>query len=705
MAETGRTDRGGGHLDVRDLRDFSWLKLPDQERVRGELRMARARGMTMAVAAVVGIFAGIAAGLFAHAIRFAQILFFRGNEVLADLFSVGRRDWAAQFWQNLEHARWHFEFAGLSALGLAFAFVLDWLRPRLPARFSRLEASRVRSIVIAGSFGLALYYPLLLLATFNETFQIREGGMVALALAAPLWTRLFAPVIGAIAASVLVRYVSPESGGHGVVEVIEAVHSKKPLRGRVAVWKSLAAGLVIGSGGSAGREGPVVHLGGAVASRLCRVLGLPRRDTTLLLACGAGAGIAASFNAPLAGAMFALEIVLGDFGAQRFAPIVLACVTATATSHALLGDIAELSPITWSLRHGWEIFAFLVLGIVAGFVGILYVRSLHFAEELFAGKKSGSLSALLGRLNIIQRAALGALCVGLLGLVSPRVLGTGLETMNASLAGQLMLGTLLASLGLKFIATACTLGSGSPGGSFFPAVFLGAMLGGAFGHVIDQLAPGSGAAAYAAVGMGAVVAGATVAPLTGAMMVFELTSSSQIILPLLVSCGAAAAIVHWRLGGSLYALGARRRGVRLPVSGSALADLDVSQALQPALSVPFDLPRAELLKLVMSSGPGSHPVVDASGRGIGLLIPREARRALLDPALSATATARDLMQQSDITCGPDEDLDEALQRLTQAGVSEALVTDRPSGRPLGVISREGILDTWRKSAAPAPLHA
>jgi H+/Cl- antiporter ClcA len=243
--------------------------------VRGALRMARARarGMTMAVAAVVGIFTGIAAGLFAHAIRFVQILFFRGNEVLADLFGVGRRDWAAQFYAEPRARALALRIRGLSALGLTF--VLDWLRPRLPARFSRLEASRVRAIVIAGSFGLALYYPLLLLATFSETFQIREGGMVALALAAPLWMRLFAPVIGAIAASLLVRYVSLESGGHGGVEVIEAVHSKKPLRGRVTVWKSLAAGLVIGLGGSAGRDGTVVHLGGAVASRWCRVSDFP----------------------------------------------------------------------------------------------------------------------------------------------------------------------------------------------------------------------------------------------------------------------------------------------------------------------------------------------------------------------------------------------------------------------------------------------
>ncbi len=268
----------------------------------------------MAVAAVVGIYAGVAAGLFAHAIRFAQILLFRGDEVMLALFGSGRAAWLHLFAVNLRHARWHLEFALLAALGMAFVFALRVLQPRIAARLpmprqlALLDAQRVRAIVLAGAFGLILYYPLLVLSTFNDTFQSRDGGLLALAIGAHAWVRVLAPMLGALAAGLLVRYVSPESGGHGVVEVIEAVHGRKPLRGRVAVWKSLAAGLVLGSGGSAGREGPVVHLGGAVASRLCRVLGLARHESTLLLACGAGAGIAASFNAPLAGAMFALEM-------------------------------------------------------------------------------------------------------------------------------------------------------------------------------------------------------------------------------------------------------------------------------------------------------------------------------------------------------------------------------------------------------------
>ena len=294
-------------------------------------RVAWERALFLAVAAVIGIYAGIAAGLFSQSIRFAQILLFRGNEVAAALTGTQRSSWAAQFAAQLARAHWHVEFATSAALALAFAGAAEALAARklwMPG----FELHRIRSVALAGALGLALYYTLLLLTTFNGTFHETRGGLYAIAVQAPIWVRVLAPAFGALVAGLLVRYVSPESGGHGVVEVIEAIHGRgRELRGRIAVWKSLAAGLVIGSGGSAGKEGPVVHLGGAVAASLGRLLALPRREAAVLLACGAGAGIAASFQAPLAGAMFALEIVLADFSVSRFAPIVLSCVTATGT--------------------------------------------------------------------------------------------------------------------------------------------------------------------------------------------------------------------------------------------------------------------------------------------------------------------------------------------------------------------------------------
>ena len=642
------------------------------------------RALVMLIAAVVGLYGGIAAGLFAVSIRFVQLLLYRGREVAMTLFGPEREMWVRYFAERLTAARWHLEFAALAALILAAAVALDRIGGR---RLPLFEARRLRAVALAASLGLALYYPLVLLRTFNGTFHETEGGLYELLAQAPRWICVIGPALGALLAALLVRHVSPESGGHGVVEVIEAVHQRTPIKGRVALWKSLAAGLVIGSGGSAGREGPVVHLGGAVASSLSRFLELPRSETSILLAAGAGAGIAASFQAPLAGSLFALEIVLADFDVRRFAPVVLACVTATATSRALLGGGTELRMVSWNLSHPSEIAVYLVLGIVAGVCGLVYVKAVHGAEQ--------RIHAL--RLGPVSKAALGGFVVGMIGLVAPRVLGTGIESMNAALAGQLTFGALLLALVAKLVATSATLGSGSPGGSFFPAVFLGAMLGGAFGHVAHAVLPGivSGADAYAAVGMGAVVAGATLAPLTGVLMMFELTGSYQIVLPLLVACGMAAAVTQGALGGSIYTLGARRRGIRLSRGGPQLSDLSVAQALDAVDPLPADLPYAELVKVIGPTLHAAFPVV-ADGQGvIGLLSVREARRALLDPAVDKSSTARSFTRPAQ-SLQPDDDLGTAVQRLAEAGMPEALVVDA-TRRPLGIVTREGILEAWRRA--------
>ena len=662
-----------------------------------QLRFPWERALVMAVAAVVGLYAGIAAGLFAAAIRFVQLILFRGREVAGALFT---RDsgWSQVFRARAGESRWHLEFAALALLLLAAAAALQALgRVKVPL----FEARRLRAVALAGALGLALYYPLLLLRVFNATFQEREGGLYALLLAAPRWLWLACPALGAFLAALLVRYVSPESGGHGVVEVIEAVHLRdKPLKGRVALWKSLAAGLVIGSGGSAGREGPVVHLGGAVASSLGRFLELPRREISLLLACGAGAGIAASFQAPLAGSLFALEIVLGDFHVARFTPIVLACVTATATSRALLSGGSELRPVAWSLNHPSEIGVYVVLGLLAGLCGVLYGRLIHAGELLFAGKLR--FGARLGTLRPELKAGLGGLGVGLLALIAPRVEGTGIETMNAALAGQLAMGALFVALICKLLATACTLGSGSPGGSFFPAVFVGAMLGGAFGHLVQVLLPGiaSGADAYAAVGMGAVVAGATVAPLTGVLMMFELTGSYQIVLPLLVACGIAAAVVNGVQGGSIYTLAARRRGVRLSRGGPSLGDLSVAQALDRAPTVQATASLTALAALLQDGVTGheaaaaafaAFPVLDGE-RVLGLASARDLRSALLagDPAVTAAQLVKAAPQLL-----PDDDLDAASRELTSAGADAGLVLS--GGTVLGIVTQQGILAAWRRA--------
>jgi len=659
--------------------------------------------VVLTVAAVIGVYAGIAAGLFAQSIRFVQLVLFRSGE-LWKAFAAPGAAWRKLFEQRLLQAPWHLEFLATALVVLAAAFAVEKLSERRRIRVPLLQAQRLRAVGMAGSFGLVLYYPLLVLATFNGTFHEGESGLYGILLEAPRWKWILAPALGALAAGLLVRYVSPESGGHGVVEVIEGVHAGRweHLRGRVAIWKSLAAGLVIGSGGSAGREGPVVHLGGAVAASLGRLLSLPRAQIALLLACGGGAGIAASFHAPIAGSMFALEIILGDFSVSSFTPIVLASVTATVTASALGGAGNDLQFVQWTFGHPAEIVIYIVMGVVAGLCGIVYIRSVQGAGAFFAGHRNNALSRRLGRLRPEWRAALGGLCVGLLALAAPRVMGTGIESMNAALAGQLALHMLAIALVLKLLATACTLGSGSPGGSFFPAVFIGAMAGGAFGQLAHRLLPAVAvwASPYAAVGMGAVVAGVTTAPLTGVLMIFELTGSYQIVLPLLVSCGVAAALVQDRVGGSIYALAARARGIRLGAREPSLRDVSVGQALEQVAPIPEATPWEALVTIVANSTHSAFPVVSNTGKVVGLLSPRQVRSALHDPTLAGIAIAADLCRTDVPVLVPEDDLETALERLRQAGASEAVVVSRDGEPPklLGILTREGALEAWRSSS-------
>ncbi|MHB8420555.1 MAG: chloride channel protein [Myxococcales bacterium] len=512
-------------------------------------------------AVLVGVYAGLATGLLANFIGLFHLLFFRTHEFLA---APTQPSWRLALGTELRQSPWHFEYLAIAVAALLAARALSPLgETRTFRRVPIFQKQRLRLVASVLGFGLVLYYPVLFLAAFTRSFGEASGGLVAMLLQAPRLLRILVPAVGGLAAGVLVRFVAPDSAGHGVVEVMAAVAEGNRIPGRVALWKSMVAGLVIGSGGSCGREGPVVHMGAAVGNELGERLGLSRENISLLLACGGAAGIAASFNAPIAGAMFALEILLGAYSLKSFSPILLAAVTATTTARTLLGAQSEIVHVKYALRSPGEIGAYALLGLLCAVGGVAYARTLHRAEALFGGHDPSAIGRFLARFPPYARPMLGGLGTGLLGLFVPEVLGNGYETMNAALLEQLGFGLLAAALVAKLFASASTLGSGAPGGTFFPAVFLGAMLGGAFGSVLHGLLPNvtAGAGAYAAVGMGAFVAGATLAPLTGILMVFELTGNYQSVLPLMVACGLAATVVQWVLGGSIYTLKLRAHPV------------------------------------------------------------------------------------------------------------------------------------------------
>ncbi len=333
-------------------------------------------------------------------------------------------------------------------------------------------------------------------------------------------------LLGGLLVGPLVHFIAPEAKGHGVPEVMMAIATRGGrIRPIVVLAKALGSAVTIGSGGSVGREGPIVQIGSALGSSIGQVFKLSERRIVNLIASGAAAGIAATFNAPIAGVIFALEVILNDFGIRAFSTIVISAVTASAVSRALLGDFAAFVVPAYALHSPWELLLYLGLGVVAAGGALTFVKTLYFFEDKFDAWKFPP----------YLKPAIGGLFLGVMGFFIPQLFGTGFETIEQALTGKLALLFLAILVVGKILATSFTLGSGASGGVFAPALFIGAALGGAYGELAQILFPDMhvSSGAYAMVGMAAVFAGAARAPITGIIILFEMTRDYRIILPLM----------------------------------------------------------------------------------------------------------------------------------------------------------------------------
>jgi CIC family chloride channel protein len=275
-----------------------------------------------------------------------------------------------------------------------------------------------------------------------------------------------------------VWFFAREAKGHGVPEVMEAVALRGGfIRKRVAVVKALASAMCIASGGSVGREGPIVQIGSAIGSVFGQVLRVSADRMRTLVGCGAAAGIAATFNAPIAGVMFAMEIILGEFGVATFSPIVVSSVMATVISRAHLGNFPAFVVPEYSLVSLYEIPLYILLGILAGFVGAGFTTCLYKAEDLFRAVPVPDYA----------KAAMGGLVIGAVGIFIPHVFGVGYDAIELAIRGNMAFVLLLSLIFLKIFATSVTIGSGGSGGVFAPSLFIGAMTGGAFGCIAHYL--------------------------------------------------------------------------------------------------------------------------------------------------------------------------------------------------------------------------
>jgi len=527
---------------------------------------------------------------------------------------------------------------------------------------------------------------------------------------------IVAPVLGSLIAGPIIAFFSPEAKGHGVPEVMEAIALRGArIRPRVVVAKVAASAACIGSGGSAGREGPIVQVGAAFGSTLAQWLHFSESRTRNLVAAGAAAGIAATFNAPIAGVLFALEVILGEMALRDLSSVVLSAVMASTVARMFLGNRPAFSIPFYATRSPWEILIYLLLGVLGAAVGVAFIRVLYFTEDLFDHWNFPSWA----------KPAAGALLLGILGFVYPQVLGlgfvptdelrldvplhqnlphvfgSGFPVIEDALLGNLSLTLMVALVVLKLVATSLTLGAGNSGGVFAPALFMGAMTGGTFGWVVHKLLPtiAAGAGSYATVGMAAVFAAAARAPLTAIMIVFELTDDYRILLPLMAAVVVAVVVAERMEPESIYTLKLVRRGIRLfrGRDMDVLASVKVAEVMEPnPITVSPDIPASSLGGLFLQTNTHAFPVVDNRGNLWGIVSLADYRRATgknghPDPHLKV----RDIAVRSVVVAYPEETLRDVAQRMAPRDISRLPVVDRKNPHKLlGVIRRNDIIHAY-----------
>lgn len=565
-------------------------------------------------------------------------------------------------------------------------------------RSNEVVSGLVLSIVVGAIAGLGAVAFRWLISTFHSLFF--GSGAQYLGFLGQYHVILI-PAAGGLIVGLLVYFAAREAKGHGVPEVMEAVAIKGGrIRPRVAAVKALASSICIGSGGSVGREGPIVQIGSSFGSTIGQWLRLPDGWVRTLVACGAAGGISATFNTPIGGVFFAMEIILGRFVTPRFGFVVISSVVADFVAHIFLGSQPSFDIIPYSLVSYWELLPYVVLGVLAALAATVFTRLLYKAEDLFDA----------WHFPEYLKPVIGGIGIGLIGLYSYDLFGVGygevfwVSTMSVdqALLGEIALQSLLILLLLKLVATSLTLGSGGSGGIFAPSLFIGAMLGGALGTLAHQFFPTLTATsgAYALVGMAAVFAGAARAPFTAIIMLFEMTQDYNIILPLMIAVVVSTVVSRGLNRETIYTLKLVRRGIDLHQIGQAspLREVTVEEAMTRDFpTVLPTVPVNQLVNKLRRSGHHGFPVVNKKGDFLGVVTLADVEAVMSKGECSPELTVDDIASKSVIVAHPDEYIHDVFVKLGTQDVGRIPVVDRKNPkRLLGVLRRHDVLTAYSR---------
>ena len=535
------------------------------------------------------------------------------------------------------------------------------------------------------------------------------------------WLILLGPSVGGLITGVLIAWLKHEGVGPGVTAVIYAVQRKKGrLSLKIGLRKWLASTATIALGGSAGAEGPIVTIGAVVGSNLSKVLGTGSQHTGTLLGCGAAAGLASVFNAPIAGIFFVMELILRDFSLKTFTPIVIAAVVSSATTQGLLGDAAIFDVGDNFFNEGLQfsitqIPVYLVLGLVCGLLGAIFIKTLDYTERAFVATK----------LPIMARPFAGAIVLGIIGITAytlsgsqalPEFYGNGYPVIKTLLdpttyfanaeTGELqnampfLSGLILLAL-VKLVATCVTVGSGGAGGLFAPSLLIGAASGGCIGFAVHYFGwfPETSPAYFALVGMAAMVAATTHAPLTAILIVYEVTQSYEVILPLMFAAVVGTIVARLVSKDSVYTFKLSRLGVRM----GAMSDLTILRRLtsqdvplKEAIPVLESDSAQKLLELMEKTGASDFVVTDVGGHYAGMVVSDDFREALVYRESIPLLQVSELRRCDLPTVSPEETLDIVLDKFSRSDVQSLVVLD-DSDQITGLITRSSLMARYQKA--------
>ena len=467
------------------------------------------------------------------------------------------------------------------------------------------------------------------------------------------------------------------------------------MRPRVPIVKSLASAVCIGSGGSVGREGPIVQIGSALGSVTGQLMRVSESQLRLLVACGAAGGISATFNAPLAGVFFALELILRNFETRSFGLVVLSSVTADAIGRAAFGSHAFLSLPAFTFSSPLELLLYAGLGVLATGVGLSFVRVLYAGENI-------SDRIWNGRPDWLRPAA-GGVLLGLLLLAVPEMYGVGYPVLALAISGHYIVLALLGLLAAKILATSLTMWIGGSGGVFAPSLFMGAMLGSAYGAVAHDVVPGVAVAAgaYGLVGMGAVFASSARAPITAVLIIFELTGDYRIILPLMIAIIVATALSNSITRDTIYTLKLRRRGIDIErPPGTLMAQISVAEAMGelPRPLAPGQ-PLRDVLDRFANERTEALPVLDPDGALLGIVTAIDIEQAIGNARDGQTASS--LVHETP-ELHLDESLEDAVRALALTDDEGLPVLDADGGTVVGWLTHRRLLRAYHAHLQDRP---